>query len=392
MSDPTVLIISLSTIVRDPRVLRQISVLSEDYEVHTAGYGPVPEGVHSHLQIPDELRKWRENYRVFYALSATRRFRRLYYGAPWVRFVREHISPGSFDVVLANDASAVPVALALEPRSGVHVDMHEYATRQGEGNRTWERFTQPVVRWIVSTQLPLVDSVTTVSSGLAEEYLREFGVRAEVVPNAARYRPEYSVRPTSSEEPVRLVHTGAAGRGRRIEDMVRAVAEVNEQCPGAFVFDLYLIAGDSAYIEELRSLADELGGGMISIEDPVDYDRIVPTLTQYDVGMFVCPPTTFNLRHALPNKLFEYVQARLAVLIGPSEDMRRYTEKYGFGIVSENFTVQAQVEALRELTPARIDEMKHRAHDAARELDSAKLSDAWRAAVAAIVKHYGLGT
>lgn len=392
MNHPTVLIISLSTIARDPRVLRQISVLAADYEVHTVGYGPVPDGVHSHLQVPDDLRKWRDNYRVFYALSLARRFRRLYFGAPWVKFIRDRIPSGSFDVVLANDASAVPVAIALEPRFGVHVDMHEYATRQGEGNRTWERFTRPLVRWIVSTCLSSADSVTTVSSGLADEYLREFGVRADVVPNAARYRPEYTVRPTPLEGPVRLVHTGAAGRGRRIEAMIRAVASANEERPGAFLFDLYLIAGDAAYIEELRGLAREIGAGAISIEDPVPYDHIVPTLTRYDVGMFVCPPTTFNLRHALPNKLFEFVQARLAVLIGPSEDMRRYTDQYGFGIVAESFTVKAQVETLRELTPVRIDEMKAGAHRAAYELDGERLADPWRAAVEKIMKHDDLDT
>lgn len=387
MSRPSVLIVSFSSIARDPRVLRQISVLSPDHDVHTVGCGPRPRGVLSHVQVPDELLRWRANYRVFYALSATRRFRRLYFGAPWVRFVRERITPGSVDVVLANDAIAVPVALALEPRAGVHVDMHEYATRQGEGNRTWERFTRPVVRWIVSTWLPRADSVTTVSTGLAQEYLREYGIRAEVVPNATRYRPEYAVRPTPPGEPVRLVHTGAAGRGRRIEDMVRAVARANEERPGSFVFDLYLIAGDAAYIRELRDLAAEIGAGAISVVDPVAYDRIVPTLALYDVGMFVCPPTTFNLRHALPNKLSEFVQARLAVVIGPSQDMRRYTDQYGFGLVTRDFSVQAQVDALRELTPQRIDAMKSAAHRAAPELDSDRLSDPWRAAVASIVDH-----
>lgn len=386
MSTPSVLILSFSTIARDPRVLRQITVLSPHYEVHTVGYGSRPEGVASHLQVPDALMAWRGDYRRFYALSLARRFRRLYFGAPFVRFVLDHVEAGRFDVVLANDATAVPVAAALEPRCGLHVDMHEYATRQGQGNRLWERYTMPLVRWIVAEHLTRADSVTTVSMGLAAEYRREFGIEAELVPNAARYRPEHSVRPTPREEPIRLVHTGAAGRGRRIEDMIDAVAAANQERPGAFVFDLYLIAGDAQYIGELRDLTKERGDGAISVEDPVSYEKIVPTLAEYDVGLFVCPPTTFNLRHALPNKLFEYVQARLGVMIGPSEDMRRYTDEYGFGVVTRDFSVPAQVEALLELTPEAVDELKARADAAAPKLDSAALSDPWRAAVAALVR------
>jgi hypothetical protein len=385
VSTPSVLILSFSTIARDPRVLRQIRTLAPHVEVHTAGYGPQPEGVASHLQVPDELMNWRSDYRRFYALSLARRFRRLYFRAPFVRFVLENVEAGRFDVVLANDATAVPVAAALEPRCGLHVDMHEYATRQGEGNRLWERYTMPLVRWIITEHLTRADSVTTVSGGLAAEYRREFGIDAQLVPNAAPHRPEYSVRPTAPEGPIRLVHTGAAGRGRRIEDMIRAVAAANQERPGSFLFDLYLIAGDARYIDELRALAGELGDDAISIEDPVAYDRIVPTLAQYDVGLFVCPPTTFNLRHALPNKLFEFVQARLGVVIGPSEDMRRYTDEHGFGLVTRDFSVAAQTETLLRLTPEVVDGLKAHADAAAPALDGGRLSDPWRAAVTALL-------
>lgn len=386
MNAPSILILSFSPIARDPRVLRQIGLLSPLYEVHTVGYGPKPEGVASHRQVPDHLLNWRSNYRRFYALSLTRQFRRLYFGAPFVRFVLDNVEAKRFDVILANDASAVPAAAALKPRRGLHADIHEYATRQGEGNRIWERFSRPLVRWIVAEHVAKADSVTTVSRGLAAEYRREFGIEAEVVPNAARYRPEYSVRPTPREEPIRLVHTGAAGRERHIEKMISAVAAANEERPGAFVFDLYLIAGDASYIEELRALVDTQGDDAISIKDPVAFDRIVPTLAEYDVGMYVCPPTNFNLRYSLPNKFFEFVQARLGLLIGPSEDMRRYADEHGFGVVSRDFSITAQVETLRDLTPVMVDELKARADAAAPLLDAEKISDPWRAAVATLVR------
>ena len=42
---------------------------------------------------------------------------------------------------------------------------------------------------------------------------------------------------------------------------------------------------------------------------------------QYDVGVFLLPASFPNQVHVLPNKLFDYIQARLAVAIGPSHEM-----------------------------------------------------------------------
>ncbi|GAA1302594.1 MAG: glycosyltransferase [Brachybacterium tyrofermentans] len=378
---PSILVLSLSPIERDPRVLRQIALLSELGDVHTAGYGAAPAGVASHVQVPEELGNWRSDYRRFYALVLTRQFRRLYDNAPWVRFLRGKIAPGSHDVVVANDAPSVPLARELAPRRGVHADMHEYATRQREGDALWERYQRPVVRWIVTEHLTRVDSVTTVSPGLAEAYGQEFGIAADVVPNAARHRADISVRETPREGPIRLVHTGAAGRARRLEIMIDAVAAANARRPGSLTLDLYLMPGDSAYIAELTRRVEDLGDPAITVLDPVPFDQIVPTLTGYDVGLFVCPPTTFNLEHTVPNKLFEFVQARLGIVIGPSPDMRRYVESYDLGSVTADFEVETVADELLDLTPARIDAMKAAADRAAAELGSDRLSIPWTDAV-----------
>lgn len=376
----SVLVLSFSTISRDPRVLREIGILREDYDVHSIGYGPAPEGISSHLQVPDELQEWRADYRHYYALVLSRQYKRLYFGAPWVRFVTERVVPGSFDIVLANDVNAVPLARRLKPRQGVHADLHEYATRQGEESATWNRYVRPVNRWMVTRHVRRADSVTTVSPGLAAEYAREFGIDAGIVPNATRFRPDIEPRPTPTDQAIRLVHTGAAGRSRQLESMIDAVSRANAVRSGSFTFDLYLVAGDRAYIGELESRA-EATGGAVRVLNPVPFEQIVPMLTSYDVGVYSCPPANFNQKHALPNKLFEFVQARLAVVIGPSEDMRAYVDGYEFGTVARGFGGDDIATALLDLDPEDIDRMKGAAHAAARTLSSEALSVRWKEAV-----------
>jgi len=50
--------------------------------------------------------------------------------------------------------------------------------------------------------------------------------------------------------------------------------------------------------------------------------ELVQMASDYDVrALFVCRRLNFNTRKRLPNKFFEFVQARLGVVIGPSPEI-----------------------------------------------------------------------
>lgn len=380
---PSVLVLSMSPLHRDPRVQRQISILGEEFEVHSAGYGPPPPGVVSHIEVPEELKKWRDDYRRFYALVLLRRFRRLYFGAPWVRFLLTHVPPERFDIVIANDVNAVPVALAVRPRYGVHADLHEYATRQNESDTLWMRYSRPVFEWILRDRTPQVVSATTTTPLLAREYAREFDLECGVVPNAPPGRDDIDVRSTG--EQMRLVHTGAAARSRRIEDMIDSVALANRRREVPLDFDLYLVAGDASYITELVKRAEEVGEGRINVCDPLPFTEMIDGIAAYDVGLYGAPPMNFNQRASMPNKLFEFVQARLGSVIGPHEVMSEYVHEYGFGEVAEGFSAEELAAVLVRMTPETVDKWKAAADRAAPCLSSELLSGPWLEAARAMV-------
>ena len=381
---PSVVVLSFSPIARDPRVLRQVRLLAGVADVTTCGYGPAPDGVVRHVQVPDALAPWRPGRVgrfVGPALLALRRHRRLYARSPRIGFVLDALPPGSMDVVVANDALAAPLALALRPRAGVHSDLHEYAPRQGEDRLLWRLLVGPLMTWACRSVRD-VASVTTVAQGIADEYGRELGFRPAVVPNATAYRPDLVPMPVAS--PVRLVHIGIAGRARRLETMIDAVALLESRSPGSTTLDLVLAPGDVSYIAELEVRAAATGGS-VRVLPPVPFDEIVPVLTRYDVGIFVCPPTTFNLLHALPNKLFEFVQARLAVVVGPSPEMARIVTEHGLGVVADGFGVEETASALATLTPERVAEHKAASHRASEALSAERLSAPWLDAVENLV-------
>ncbi len=89
---------------------------------------------------------------------------------------------------------------------------------------------------------------------------------------------------------------------------------------------------------------------------------------------------------ALPNKFFDYVQARLGVIIGPSPEMRPLLEAYGFGATASGFDVGAITRVLDALTPEQILEWKLSADQSARALSAEPQIQVWEAAVEALME------
>lgn len=374
-----VLILSFSPILRDARVLRQVRLLTPLHEVTTCGYGPAPEGVAAHVRIPDELVSWRLDRPA----AILRRYAHVQRTQEVVAWAREHLQVGAYDVILADDAETVPLALELEPLGGVHADLHEYASRQKEGDRRWRLFVAPYVRWLVRTFVTRADSVTTIARGIAEEYRREFGIDAAIVTNAAPLRQAPIGR---THEPLRLVHSGAAMPDRRIEVMIEAMRSVGS---GASL-DLYLARNDPGLIVRLRELAAdvnrEAGQERVRVLDPVPHEELIGALAEYDVGVFSIPPVSFNSLMTLPNKLFDYVQARLAVVVSPSPEMARVVREHELGWVSDGFEAEDLARVLSSLTPEAVRRAREAADRAAEPLSAEHQVVRWREAIDALAR------
>jgi len=209
--------------------------------------------------------------------------------------------------------------------------------------------------------IPRCAAMTTVSPTMAAAYADNFQVRPEVIYSAPPFQ-ELPVQFPNSDC-IRLIYHGAANPDRRLEDMISMMDLLDER----FTLDLMLI-GKGKYLHDLRNAS--VRHPRIRWKDPVPMAEICEQTNQYDIGIFIMPPTTFNLQVTIPNKFFEFVQARLAVAVGPSEGMGRLTKEYGLGIVSADFTGAGMATKLNALTVDDIVQFKHNADVAARVLNA----------------------
>ncbi len=358
---PRVLILVYSQLALDARVLRQIQWLRDRFEVTSAAFGPSPVAGVEHLEL-EELppylggRLARLRYAASFILG---RFAGLTERNPQDRSAAAILGSREWDVIVANDVTALPLAMRLTARSGVLADLHEYSPRQADESLMFRLTSSRYFRWVLRTMLRRVARVTTVSQGIADEYAREFGVAPVVVANAAAYREK---APTPVGSPIRIVHSAVPSPARHIEVMIEAVKKTTADVS----LDLYLVDTGGAYLQSLKELAH--GSSKVTIHGAVPNAHLIDVLSQHDLGVHLLPPINFNHRWALPNKFFDYVQARLGIIIGPSPEMARLVREHGLGAVTSDFTVASLTELLDTLTPEQVAGWKAGSDRAAREL------------------------
>ena len=93
-------------------------------------------------------------------------------------------------------------------------------------------------------------------------------------------------------------------------------------------------------------------------------------IRNYDMGIFLLPPVNFNYQNTLPNKLFDFIQARLGIAIGPTPEMAEIVRQYDIGVVGDNFTAQSLAKKLNQLTAIQIAGFKNNTAKAAKELNA----------------------
>ena len=253
MSRPTILLVSSPPIARDARVLRHLRVLSRLGEVVTVGYGPQPAGAvdHDPYRSPTTWPRCRAPRWACWpwGCADTRRW-----SCPRPASPRP---PGCSrgrraDLVVANDARALPLAFEVAGSAPVWADMHEWAVEEFSDNLTWRLLVAPFAEHLCREFLPRAAAVSTVCDGLAGMYEETYGVRCATVTNAA---PFEDLTPSPVQEGrIRLVHSGGAVAGRNLEMLVDAARQLDDR----FSLDLFLVPGGDGgrHLADLRKRAE----------------------------------------------------------------------------------------------------------------------------------------
>ncbi len=344
----------------DSRVRREAGSLARDgHDVTVLELAAVPDGAQLDgfsrraVQPPQWMRRRLpfHLYRLAFLVEFVRGLRRL--------------GP---DVVHAHDAAMLLPGIVGARLTGARLvyDSHELATSVPYRERAWAWFVATIERIVV----PRCAAVITVSDGIARRLRARYELASE--PTVVRNVSELSI---AGEGGLRrrmgldvhaplVLHQGAPAPARGCEVLIEALAHL-EGVHLAFLGD-----PESGYEKELRAAVARHGvQDRVALLPSVPLSELLANTAEADVGVTLLQDTCENHRLALPNKLFEYIAARVPVVASALPETERLIQSTGIGWCSAPDDPDAVAQALRLALAHRHDAaLADRLSSAAREL------------------------
>jgi glycosyltransferase involved in cell wall biosynthesis len=226
-----------------------------------------------------------------------------------------------YDAVLANDLDTLPgcfMAAKLRKKTIIY-DSHEYFTEVPElVNRNFQKQT-----WIGIEQfiLPNIKFAYTVCESIANEYKLKYSTDFKVVRNLPTRKPALQ---THTENV--LIYQGALNLGRGIELMIETMQYLDD-------YTLW-IAGAGDVEDELKTLVIKLNlSDKVKFMGRIPLNELHALTSKAKLGLSFEEDLGLNYRFALPNKLFDYLQAQIPVLVSDLPEMKKVVTEYEVGEV-----------------------------------------------------------
>jgi glycosyltransferase involved in cell wall biosynthesis len=368
-----ILIVTYLPLHKEPRVLRQIQALKRYYKIATIGYTRINDD--DIIYYPIKISARRSLFQKMCLLPSL-----LFCPKNYIKKAMVHrIAPKDIltqniivpDVIIAHDWEGLYLASELKKKHNwnakVYFDAHEYGPNQFNASPKWRLMIKPLANYSLKKCRPDIAAMSTVCEGIAREYEKYFGFSngfVKVITNASEYQSTLKPREVQGDK-IRLIHHGNASRLRKLELMIKMMKYLD---PEKYELTFMLIKLEPDYYDYLLRLSEQFNN--IRFIEPVPFYEITNTINDYDIGVFLLLPEHFNYKHALPNKLFEFIQARLAIAISPSIEMVKIVNRYELGIHSKDFSPKSLAKSIAKLSPEMIMKYKKNSDRYAVELSA----------------------
>lgn len=362
------LVVCYSDLAHDPRVLKQINWLASDgWQVGSLGFGEHPPHVTDHFVLSQ-----RERSRVGVALAMLLLPKRLRF-----QYLTRYRIPkklveafDQYDAVVINEIDLLPWVEQMRKytrtrRQHLHLDLHEF--HEYDAPAGLPRLLSSKLRSYHGWKRALIgeiyfDSISTVAPGIATLYASEFGLAdIQLVLNSKPYVE--ATASTVDTNRIELLYHGYAQMERGLSVLLEAATLLSER----FAINM-MLTGPTTEIDAVKQLAVEKN---VSVNwlDPVPMNEVSTYINRFDVEVIFYPPNNPNLLHSFPNKFFESLQGRLALVIGHSPSMQAVVDEYQNGFIVEGWTAADLAGLLNSLDGQDIQRAKDRAAAAAAELN-----------------------
>lgn len=234
-----------------------------------------------------------------------------------------------FDCILANDLDTLPACWLASrlKRCPLVVDYHELFTEVPE--LIERKFQRGVWLFFEKMALPSAKAIYTVSQPIADELTKRYGMPVVLVRNVPFYvGSELPAPKLNFEEKKIILYQGSLNVGRGLERAIEVMKHLSNA--------VLVIIGTGDVEHHLKDWARMLGvSDKVVFVGRVPFEELLPYTVSAHIGLSIEEDRGLNYRYALPNKVFDYVQAGVPVVVTALPEMKKIVEKYQIGRVCE---------------------------------------------------------
>ncbi len=242
-----------------------------------------------------------------------------------------------FDVVLSNDLDTLLACYLASKikRKPIVYDSHEYFTEVPEliGREFEKSVWLSIEKWIV----PKLKYCYTVSGSIAAIYNKLYGTGFKVIRNLPLRKALLEIANRKV-----VMYQGALNIGRGVDLMIQAMLYLPD-------YELW-IAGTGDIEQDLKALSNNLGlTNRVFFLGRLDAYDLHKKTSQAKIGLSLEENLGLNYYYSLPNKLFDYLQSGLPVIVSDLPEMHEIVSTYKVGNVLKERTPVALATLIKEM-------------------------------------------
>lgn len=226
-------------------------------------------------------------------------------------------------ILLANDLDSILPNYIISKKLGIPLvfDSHEIFT---EMPSLQGRFTQQIWRKLEQSIVPKIKYMLTASESYADWFAKTYSIERPIV---VQNFPVHIENPPDSSEinsPKIILYQGVINPSRGLDKIISAMSTIENA-------ELW-IAGDGPKKAEFENLTKTLG-----LESKVKFlGKLLPKdlreiTKKADVGLSIEENNGLSYYYSMPNKVSDYIQARIPVVVSDFPEMRKVIDRFKTG-------------------------------------------------------------
>lgn len=248
-----------------------------------------------------------------------------------------------FDVITSNDLDTLPAGFLASKlkKKKLIFDSHELFPEVPE--LVGRNFVKKIWELMEKLFYPGIKYSYTVCDSIASFYKKKYGMNMQVIRNlpVQKKTPDVKVNLKQSNEKI-ILYQGAVNVGRGLELVIRSMNYIDNA--------RFFIIGEGDILEKLRKMVNDTG-----LVNKVFFTGRIPVIelhsytVQADIGISLEENLGLNYYYALPNKLFDYIQAKVPVLVSDFPEMGALVKKYDIGQTTASVNPEELADIIKKM-------------------------------------------